>query len=307
MEKIVITGATSMIGIALIKAAIKDTSIKRIYAVVRSNSEKINRLPNDNRIKIVECDMLDYYHLPELIREKCDVFYHLAWPRTATYEEDFESVFEKSKTIQAMLNAVKAASELGCEKFVGAGSQSEYGITSKDKISPETVCCPVRADGVLHLAAGNLARILSKKFDMSCIWMRIFSVYGQYDRNNSMVASTVNRLRKGEHCSFTKAEQMWDFLNAEDAGRAFYLVGKKVSGSRVYCLGGGEARPLREYIEIIGKVVSPETDLGIGEIPYPIQPVMHLCADISALKHDTGWEPVVDFECGINRLYKSGD
>ena len=227
MKRMVITGATSMIGVALIEEAIKDPQTERIYAVLRENTEKENRIPSDGRIKKLYCNLDKYEKLPKLINEKCDVFYHLAWPRTATYEESYDDILLKCMNLQTILNAVKAASELGCKKFVGAGSQSEYGIINDGKMSPDIICAPVRADGIIHLAGGHLAGILAQKYNMICVWIRIFSVYGKYDRENSMISSTIRKLRKGEHCAFTLSEQKWDYLWAEDAGRAFYLAGKK--------------------------------------------------------------------------------
>ena len=42
---------------------------------------------------------------------------------------------------------------------------------------------------------------------------------------------------------------MWDYLYSKDAGKAFYLLGEKGINGKVYCIGGGEARPLKDYIE----------------------------------------------------------
>ena len=307
MEKIIITGATSMVGVALIKAALQDISVKKIYAVVRPGTEKTERIPVDPRVTVTACDISNYENLSEIISDTCDVFYHLAWPRTATYEETCEDILLKCENIGIVIKAVQAAAALGCTKFVGAGSQSEYGISHVGKLSPEIACKPVRADGIIHLAAGELAQILCKKSGMSCIWMRIFSIYGKYDRPNSLISSTIARLKKGEHCSFTLSEQIWDFLAAEDAGRAFYLVGKKVKGNRIYCLGSGEEKPLREYIETIRDIVSPNVKLGFGEIPYPADPVMYLCADITALQQGAGWSPMIEFEQGIRMICEDMD
>ena len=71
-----------------------------------------------------------------------------------------------------------------------------------------------------------------------------------------------------------------------------------------YCVGSGEARPLKEYISTIRDVVAPGANLGVGELPYPPNPLMRLCADISLLVKDTGWQPKIDFRTGIERLYK---
>ena len=35
-----------------------------------------------------------------------------------------------------------------------------------------------------------------------------------------------------------------------------------------------------------------------------VQPVMHLCADISSLKNDTGFEPAYEFSSGIREMVR---
>ena len=45
--------------------------------------------------------------------------------------------------------------------------------------------------------------------------------------------------------------------------------------------------------------ISPNAELGIGEIPYAPKQVMYLCADISELTVDTGFVPKYTFEEGI--------
>ena len=51
MKTVVVTGATSMIGAALIESCIEH-NVEKIYAVVREGCSKLNRIPKDNRIHI---------------------------------------------------------------------------------------------------------------------------------------------------------------------------------------------------------------------------------------------------------------
>lgn len=304
MQNILVTGATSMIGSALIRRALQDPTLQKIYAVVRSQSQKLNRLPKDSRIHIIECDTQQYSSLPHQIQHNCDTFFHFAWPRTPTYQESYEDISNKTKALQAVLEAVKAAAEMGCSKFIGAGSQTEYGIVPNGKITSNTPCHPVRADGILHLAAGQLANITAQHLGIDCIWMRIFSVYGRQDRPNSMIQTTLQKLIKGEPCSFTPCEQIWDYLHEDDIGNAFYCVGKHVQGSHVYCVGNGDSKPLRQYLEMIQKIVAPSVKLGFGQLPYPPNAVMNLNVDVSDLQKDAHWKPQISFEEGIRDLYQ---
>ena len=56
MKRVVVTGASSFIGAYLIQELLKDTE-NEIYAVIRPNSSNRDRVPQDDRVKIVELDM----------------------------------------------------------------------------------------------------------------------------------------------------------------------------------------------------------------------------------------------------------
>lgn len=158
------------------------------------------------------------------------------------------------------------------------------------------------------LCAGQMSRGLCEKLGIKHIWVRVLSVYGPYDNENSMITGTVRRLLKGEHAGFTRGEQLWDYLYSEDAAEALYTLAGKGKDGKTYVLGSGEAKPLREYIKILYEIVKDQgktsCSIGIGEIPYADRQVMHLEADIEELTHDTGFRAQVSFEDGISRTVK---
>ena len=57
-----------------------------------------------------------------------------------------------------------------------------------------------------------------------------------------------------------------------------------------------------DYINDIKNVVSPESKINLGDIPYSDKQVMYLCADIEELEVDTGWRARVSFLEGINNI-----
>lgn len=302
MKRIIVTGATSMIGIATINAWLENTDAV-IYAVVRKESARRQRIPQSEQVVTIECDIEFYDQLPQLISDSCDVFYHFAWEATGGREIRNTAIDQQEQNIRFALDALKAAKALGCTKFIGAGSQAEFGPLDLPEISPDSPTSPVEAYGVAKLAAGKLVRMQAELWDMDCLWVRIFSVYGKFDAPNTLVSSTVNKLLNGEECAFTMASQRWDYLNEKDAGMAFYLIGANASGNKVYCLGSGNARPLKEYIMEMRDMIAPNAALGFGKLPYPPHPVMNLCADISALQRDTGWKgQSIPFSEGIKDI-----
>lgn len=302
MKKVIITGATSMIGSAIVDACL-EKNVDKIYAIIRVGSTKRERIPKDSRITIIECNIDKYSKLPELINDKCDVFYHIAWSITGDKRND--DILGQAQNIQYTLNTINIAKQMGCKKIIGAGSQAEYGLLDVEKIDEGAMTNPLQPYGIAKYAAGKLGMEEARKRKIDFLWVRIFSVYGRYDKPTTMISSTVSKILAGEKAYFTKGEQRWDYLYATDAGRAFAEIGEKAKGYNVYNLGSGSARPLYEYINIIKENVNRDANIGIGELPYSPNAVMNLCADISKLKRDTGWTPTVCFEDGI-KLFISG-
>lgn len=294
MEKAVITGPTGAIGVALINELVQHNI--KVYAVCRPESKRLANIPKNPLVTVIACDLDQLGNLSDIINESCDVFYHFGWD--GTFGDSRNNMQGQLKNVQYTLDAVEAASRLGCRKFVGAGSQAEYGRV-EGKLNSSTPAFPENGYGIAKLCAGQMSRILCEQKQMEHIWTRILSIYGPYDGINTMIMSVIAKLMNNEKPSLTKGEQLWDYLYAKDAGYAMYLLGKKGISGKTYCIGSGKVMPLAQYVEVLRNCISPELPLGFGEIPYAPKQVMNLCADISDLTADTGFLPQYSFEAGI--------
>lgn len=132
MKRIIVTGATSMIGTALIEECIRHDI--EVYAVVRAGSSKTKRLPESARIHQIECELEKLEELPAKITGECDTFFHIAWGNTG--ENRNSSTELQSRNVFYTLKAVRAAHAMGCKRFIGAGSQAEYGPMDVPRIAP---------------------------------------------------------------------------------------------------------------------------------------------------------------------------
>lgn len=294
MKRIVVDGATSMLGLAVINECISKKI--EVLAIARKDSKRLDRLPVSEYVKVITCNQERIAELKTEYLEKYNVYYHFAWSNTLT--EQRRDVELQEPNIKYTFDAIHLADRLGCSRFIGAGSQAEYGRIS-GVIGPETPANPEVAYGIAKYAAGKMAMILCESLGMECIWTRTFSVYGIGDNYTTLIMYTIDKLLKGEKPSFTKAEQQWDYLFSKDAGAAFRLIGEKGKNGKAYCIGSGKNRPLREYIHILRDTINPELELGIGELEYAPLQVMNLQVDICELKEDTGFEPNYSFEKGI--------
>lgn len=294
MKKAIITGPTGAIGVALIEQLISNNI--NVTAVCREGSRRIKNLPSSPYLKVVECNLDNLLSLEKKLSKDYDVFFHMGWE--STIGVDRNKVYIQTRNIQYTLDAVELALKLGCRKFIGAGSQAEYG-RCEEALSPNTPTNPENAYGMAKLCAGQLSRLRCQQLGMEHIWVRILSVYGPCDGENTMITSVIRSLLKGEipHC--TKGEQIWDYLYSKDAAKALEALWKHGVHGKTYCLGSGKAIPLAEYIKIIRDKIDVNLKLGLGDIPYGDNQVMYLCADISEMISDTKYAPETSFKDGI--------
>ena len=302
MKNVIITGATGVIGMALIQKCIEEGT--KVTVLANPGSRRLSRIPDNALVNVIFCGLNEYSSADAgslgldniALNDGFDAFFHLSWG--GTFGEARNNMELQRSNEEYTMDALRLASRLGCRCFVGAGSQAEYGRV-EGVLSADTPCNPENGYGICKLSAGIRSRELAAELGIRHCWTRVLSIYGPYDGDNTMITSTVNKLLHGDKPSLTKGEQMWDYLYASDAANALYLVGKSGRNGGIYPIGSGKARLLREYIEIMRDAVDPTLPLGIGEILYSDKQVMYLCADISELKRDTGFEPKIDFEDGI--------
>lgn len=311
MKRVVITGPTGAIGMALIEY-LSNRDIQ-VIAVVRSDSKRKKQIEDSQTVMRVECALAELDELPQKVQVAIerkswsknipiDVFYHFAWD--GTFGDSRNDMYLQNRNVTYALDAVNAASKLGCSTFIGAGSQAEYG-RYEGKLNAEVAAFPESGYGIAKLCAGQMTRILCEQIGMKHIWTRILSVYGPYDGCNTMIMSMIRKIMKGERASCTEGEQMWDYLYSKDAAKMLYLLGEKGVDGKTYCLGSGMAKPLKEYIEIIRAVINPQAEIGYGDVAYSSKQVMYLCADIEELIKDTGYTPEYSFESGIKETIVS--
>lgn len=297
IQTAVVTGPTGAIGIALCEKLLRENVT--VYAVCRPGSSRIKDLPKAAALHVVECDAKELATLPQKMEGvSVDAFFHFAWAHTIGQgRNDMPAQIEN---IQSTIDAVRAAKALGCQVFLGAGSQAEYGRV-EGLLKSDTPAFPENGYGMAKLCAGQMSRVEAKALDIDHVWVRILSVYGPHDGPMTMISGTIRKLLTGERPALTAGIQRWDYLYAGDAADAFYLAACHGRNGAVYPLGSGQAMPLKDYIIQMRDAIDPALPLGLGEVPYGPLQVMHLQADISALQADTGFAPKTPFAEGIRK------
>ncbi|MDO5702035.1 MAG: NAD(P)-dependent oxidoreductase [Lachnospiraceae bacterium] len=309
MKKAVITGATGVVGTALVRELhrcgtdqlilIRGDSPNAARLLALRDSLEQSGMPGGGKIEIRSCALDELKSFEYDSDEKWDAFFHLGWSGTKGKERYDPYIHTQNVTYS--LDAVALAARMGCTVFVGAGSQAEYG-RSDERLTADTLTRPESAYGIAKLCAGAMTREYARTLGIRHIWPRIVSVFGPCDGEKTLITSLINELREGRRPKVTAGEQLWDFLSSADAARALISLAERGQDGKVYIIASGRERVLRSYIEELRDEAAPGAEIGFGEVPYGDRQVMHLAADISETTKDTGWKPELSFREGIRLM-----
>lgn len=287
MKNAIITGGTGFLGHWLLSELLAHDVF--VHAVVRKGSRRMERLKGFKGLNIIELELDEMEQIPAMVGA-VDVFYHLAWEGE---RNDFPA---QSQNIRWTVLALEAAAKCGAHLIV-TGSQAEYGIC-RDKITEETFTRPDTAYGVCKLVTASILELQARKLGVQLAWIRVFSVYGEGDNPNTLIAYLERCCKERTAPRLTKSNQHWDYLYAADAAKALYLVGIN-SLTGIYNLAHGESRPLREFVMEACDVFSPGIDLLFSEEPYN---GVSLDVDASKISKALNWVPTTSFRDGINKI-----
>ena len=190
MKPVIVSGAAGFTGAVLVEVLRKNDI--EVYALVRPGAEHNSRLLlNDCGLHLVEIFPDNYHKLPNLIQEECSCFFHLVWTAAKGVEGQLENV-------RFSLNAVEAAAECGCSRFICTGSQAEYGAVPANEIIEENRNVdPITAYGAAKVSACYATKVRAKELNIEWVWGMIFSLIGKYEPKGRMLPDLYCAQKRG--------------------------------------------------------------------------------------------------------------
>lgn len=292
-----ITGASGHLGSYLTKRLVDDGA--EVFALVRERSDLWRLGSVLSEIEVLRADLANSSSVAGAIREAApEVVVHLAWHGvTSEYRNAREQI---SLNLSGSLELFHTAQSAGCGCWIGVGSQAEYGPYT-GVLKEDLPTWPETAYGLAKLCTGLVTRKLCELAGMRYVWMRLLATYGPKDDERHLIPRVIKQLLAREVPPLTPGEQLWDYLYVEDAAEAIRLAAINPQAQGIYNLGSGKAYEVRGIVERIRDLIEPSLPLGYGELAYPLDQVMHLQADISALRAATGWAPEFELDEGLRR------
>mgnify|MGYP000575738177 FL=1 len=295
MKKVIVTGANGFVGSALVKELVKND-----VEVLAMDMPGCNgNLPVCDKVKFLPLALDNINSLKDLIDDRdFDCFYHFAWAGSAGAARADTKL--QLQNAQWTIECLRAAKEVGCKKFVAAGSIMEHetmaaAFASGNKPGLGYIY------GSGKLVAHTMAMSVAADIGIDLVWAEITNAYGVGELSSRMVNTTIRKVIKGEEPQFTAGTQNYDFVYIDDVAKAFYLIGKKGKPFNEYLIGSSNAKPLKEFLLEMKAAIAPDLNFVFGDIPFTGINLPLEKYDCSKTEKDTGFKAQISFGEGCHR------
>jgi nucleoside-diphosphate-sugar epimerase len=293
--KLFVTGAGGFVGAAVVRQALD--SGHSVVGTLRpgSRAERLTGAAGD--LSIAGVDLRDRKAVAATLEQhRPDAIVHVAWSGVSNSAR-FDAA-QITDNVDAACGLIEAGAGIGIDKFVGLGSQGEYGPLNR-KTREDDLPEPKTLYGAAKVAVLYLARQLAAQAEMPFAWLRLFSTYGPGDKPNWLIPSLIQQMLDGTRPKTTLGTQKWDYLYIDDVARGVLAAVTSQDATGVFNLGSGQPVAVRTIVETIRDLAAPGMELVFGEIPYGPSQVWHMEADIERLKAASGWSPQVGLHAGL--------
>jgi len=221
---VLLTGGAGYIGAATADALLADGH--RVVILDDLSSGHTDTIPNEASFKTGSYGEAD--KMEELLRDaRIDVVVHCG-AKSIVAESDEHPDRYFANNVQASLNLLNAACNIGVKRMVFSSSAAVYGAPTSSTISEATALAPVNTYGATKVAFELALRSFADAYEMQSISLRYFNVAGSTERVRERHDPETHLLPR--------------LIHAAESGEPFFIYGND------YATPDGSA--LRDYVHV---------------------------------------------------------
>ena len=205
------------------------------------------------------------------------------------------------KTIKLLDAAVKG----NVERFIFASSSSVYGGSDIMPTPESEEKRPKSPYALQKSVIEEYLKLYSSLYGLDCVSLRFFNVFGPNQYGDSAYSTAIsawcNAIKDGNPLrSDGTGEQSRDHCYVDNVVHAniLALISEKKFSGECFNVACGERFTNNEILSFL-KQKYP--NIAVNDAPWRPGDVMHTQADISSIKHELGYEPLVTFWDGLDK------
>ncbi|MBA2462461.1 MAG: NAD(P)-dependent oxidoreductase [Actinobacteria bacterium] len=260
--------------------------VERVVAVLRpgGSSERLEVLTPDDHWSIERADVYDVGDLRGLLRR--------VRPRAVVNTALDPRVYTGEPIGHAPLETLfSGLAEFDDARLVHAGSA--WVLASGERLDESADVDP-RSPYALHKAQEDaFLPVLGERSAVSWISLRLFNIFGPYEKPSRLLPYLVSRLSRGEPAEISHGDQIRDFNDVDDIAEAFVLAlaAQESAWAGLYHIGSGRATTVRDFALTVAEVAGDPDQVVLGAGQTPDQELASLVAEPSKARRMLGWQP----------------
>jgi len=221
---VLLTGGAGYVGAATADALLADGH--RVVILDDLSSGHTDTIPNEASFKTGSYGETD--KMEELLRDaRIDVIVHCG-AKSIVAESDEHPDRYFANNVQASLNLLNAACNIGVKRMVFSSSAAVYGAPTSSTINEATALAPVNTYGATKVAFELALRSFADAYAMQSVSLRYFNVAGSTERVRERHDPETHLLPR--------------LIHAAESGEPFFIYGND------YATPDGSA--LRDYVHV---------------------------------------------------------
>lgn len=304
--KIFVTGGAGFIGSNLVASLLKENNEITIYDNLKNSSkEKISYLLKNGAL-FVKGDMTNYTSLSKTIAG-FDCVVHLA-AETDVQESIQFPERTNQVNVTGTVNLLRACVEQKVPNVISASSAAVYGNPKDLPLSENSQTIPISPYGASKLAMENYMQAFSHSYDLNCISLRFFNIYGKGHSDNyaGVITKFMERIAKNKTLEiFGDGSNTRDFVSVQDVIQSIQNAITKIDGKKgsFYNIGSGKYTTIEDLAKLMISISGKSL---LIEHKKPRKgDIQHSQTSIWLAQRELGYNPKITLKEGLERLLKS--
>ena len=291
VETAIITGSTGLVGRAVAKCLLANGIDVLCLGRRKLEPAGVKELFGA-QVPYLSTTMSDIVDLPSKIEgirwnpgKEC-VFYHFAWAGASRLTDG--SFSEQLANAVHAPNAVKTAQQLGCTKFVNAGTMEETYV--EKHLKKRTTARFVSAQtnySLSKIACRDMCSMVAYLEKIDYVHTRMSVPLDIELENGSYVAGTLKKIALAQAYEPPVNERLFDIISLVAVANAFLLIGRLGKNKADYFIGSGEPTTLANFFNSFQAMT---TGVAEGRDQRISSDLVEMFS-VEEIKRDTGFRP----------------